>query len=249
MTTKPKSSTSAISSLQDKLARAQQQHATALAALAVARRTYEEGSGQAYAAMLERQADLRGKIATNQAAAETAQGTFKRLFAAASHVVTKEVKTALNSKNDALAIAEELQLALAESEEAAFEPSVKASSQAESYQAAYQRAYASYAQVQVYQALVECADRLGRALALAGRVPCEAESLVFVDALDARLGFAWTALKALAMARPEASGAPQVDELGTLDLGPFQGRPFLSKALVHQQRVRMQQQAGELATA
>ncbi|CAN7245282.1 hypothetical protein LJR175_001004 [Variovorax sp. LjRoot175] len=88
-----------MSTIQEKLARATQAYQDALQALEAARREHEDGAGKAYALLFARQADLKAKIAEHEAAAAASEATFKRLFAKANHVVTKEVKSALFGKN------------------------------------------------------------------------------------------------------------------------------------------------------
>lgn len=101
------------------------------------------------------QDDLRAKITQDRATAEAAQSTFKRLFADAGHVVTKEVQKALFAKNDALSIA------LKESEASSFDAKVAASRDAQRYDAAYGRAFEAYARQQIYQAMVDCEQSMG----------------------------------------------------------------------------------------
>jgi hypothetical protein len=233
-----------MTKIQDKLSRAADDYRDALHALASARATYEAGSGKAYAALLARQEDLRTRIATNETEAETAQSNFKRLFAGTGHVVTKEVRNALNLKNDALAIAEELRIALQETERAAFEPSVTASKEAQHYENAHELAYVAYARREVYQALAECEASMGRAMALMRHAPTPAGIEPHVDDVtEARIGFIWRELKELAACRPEALAKPVVEELGAVDLGPFSDRKFLSPAEAHQRRAQARETA------
>ena len=98
--------------IQDELAQAQATYDSALKTLLKACADFNEGSGKQYAELMQRHADLRGKIAAHEAAAETATLEFKQLLAAANFEKTKAVKEALFKKNDALAIAEELREAL-----------------------------------------------------------------------------------------------------------------------------------------
>ncbi len=229
-----------MSKMQDKLASATQAFTEALQVLATARDTYEGGTGKTYAALRAQQDDLRAKITQHRATAEAAQSTFKRLFADAGHVVTKEVQKALFAKNDALSIAEELSIALKESEATSFDAKVAASRDAQRYDAAYGRAFEAYARQQIYQALVDCEQSMGRALALAQHVPLpDGRDRIAVDIEDARMGFVWAELKALAQDRHEAHRRPAVEELGALDLGPFADRDFVSPAMAAQARKAM----------
>ena len=175
----------------------------------------------------------------------------ERLFAQADHVVNKEVKNALFLKNDALAIAEELANALAESESASFEPMVAASKDAQAYDAAYRHAAAAYACREVYRALAACEDTMARAVALARHVPLpETLENVTANVDEARMAFVWKELKDMAQSRPEAERFPVVEELGSLDLGAFANRQFLSVAKVAQLRgIQARQRDAEMGNA
>ena len=240
-----------MSKIQDKLAQVTQACDAALQALQTAREGYENGSGKAYAALRARQDDLRTKIAQHQEAAEAAQAKFKRLFAQADHVVNKEVKNALFLKNDALAIAEELANALAESESASFEPMVAASKDAQTYDAAYRHAAAAFTRREVYRALPACENAMARAVALARHVPLpETLENITANVDEARMAFVWKELKDMALTRPEAERFPMVEELGSLDLGAFASRQFLSVAKVTQLRgIQAQQRDAEMGNA
>lgn len=81
---------------------------------------------------------------------------------------------------------------------------------------------------------------MGRALALAQHVPLpDGRDRIAVDIEDARMGFVWAELKALAQDRHEAHRRPAVEELGALDLGPFADRDFVSPATAAQARKAM----------
>ncbi|AYM95824.1 hypothetical protein EAG14_06640 [Acidovorax sp. 1608163] len=94
--------TTKTATIQDELAQAQTAYDIALETLLKACADFNEGSGKQYAELMQRHADLRGKIATHEAAAETATLEFKQLLAAANFEKTKAVKEALFKKNDAM---------------------------------------------------------------------------------------------------------------------------------------------------
>jgi pyocin large subunit-like protein len=131
-----------ITPIHDELAQAQAAYDSALAKLLKACADFNEGSGKQYAELMQRHADLRGKIAAHEAAAETATLEFKQLLAAANFEKTKAVKEALFKKNDALAIAEELREALADSERTTLPLRASASRAAQTYANAHDMAYA-----------------------------------------------------------------------------------------------------------
>ena len=240
-----------MTTIQDKHARALRAYAQAREALEPRRHEHEEGAGKAYAELLRQQDSLKAKIAEQEAAAATAEASFKRLFAEAGHEVTKDVKAALFKKNDALSIAEELRRALADSEAASVEAEIAASSAARLYQEAYRTALEKHARVQVYEALSACGEAMARAVAYAMHVPGEQYSEALSDNVATRRAeFVWEELLALARTLPEAQRMPKVAELGTLDLGAFKGRAFVSPAaasLLRTKRAMREALAGEAA--
>ena len=215
--------------IQDELAQAQAAYDTALQKLLKACADFNEGSGKQYAELMERHADLRGKIAAHEAAAETATLEFKQLLAAANFEKTKAVKEALFKKNDALAISEELREALADSERTPLPLRASASRAAEHYANAHDAAYGAYARLEAYKALAESEEALTRAMALMTHAsePTGIDRQAD-DPRAYRMKFIWQRLSAVAMERPEAQEQPEVEALGPLQLGPFAGRAYLT---------------------
>ena len=224
--------------IQVQLTQAQAAFDAALQRLANARKAHTEGAGKVYAQLLVRHADLREKIATNEGAAEAATDEFKRLLAASNYEKTKAVQSALFTKNDALATAEELREALADSERTSLDIQAGASSAAAEFASAHDAAYNAYAQLEAFKALADCEESLTRAMALVTHAPMTSGIETFIDdAQDYRMRFIWERLKTAALARPEAEKKPQVAELGVLELGAFEGRKFLSPMQVRQLRL------------
>ncbi len=226
-----------MSKIQIKLAAAAAAYEEALQALVKVRERYENGTGKAYAEICVREEGLKAKIAQHRESADAAQAKFKRLFADAGHVVTKEVKGALAAKNDALAIIDELNAALQESEHASLEPMLAASSDAQRYQTAHAGAFAAYARLQVYEALAECESTMSRAMALAQRVPLEPATRepLSPNLPEARMALVWEELKAMVEELP-AGTQEMPQEVGVLNLGPFADRAFISVAAASQMR-------------
>lgn len=106
------------------------------------------------------------------------------------------------------------------------------------YANCYDTALACFAQLEVWNALAECGEPLARALALIGRIRTKgAPAEVSADPVAYRRDFAWKTLQQLANGLPEASEPVKVPELGTLALGTFADRKFLTLSQVHQERV------------
>jgi hypothetical protein len=221
--------TTKTATIQDELAQAQAAYDSALKTLLKACADFNEGSGKQYAELMQRHADLRGKIAAHEAAAETATLEFKQLLAAANFEKTKAVKEALFKKNDALAIAEELREALADSERTTLPLRASASRAAQHYANAHDAAYGAYARLEAYKALAESEEALTRAMALMTHAsePTGIDRQAD-DPRAYRMKFIWQRLSAVAMERPEAQEQPEVEALGPLQLGPFAGRAYLT---------------------
>ena len=215
--------------IQDELNQAQGAYDNALQVLLKACAEFNEGSGKEYAELMQRHADLRSKIASHEAASEAATREFKDLLAAANFEKTKAVKEALFKKNDALAIAEELREALADSERTALPLRASASRAAQTYANAHDAAYAAYARLEAYKALAQSEAGLARALALLSHVPGAIEIERHLEDVRAhRVQWVWNRLMAVAKQLPEGQGQPEVDALGPLKLGPFAGRAYLT---------------------
>ncbi len=227
--------TTKTATIQDELAQAQAAYDSALETLLKACADFNEGSGKQYAELMQRHADLRGKIATHEAAAEAATLEFKHLLAAANFEKTKAVKEALFKKNDALAIAEELREALADSERTALPLQASASRAAQHYANAHDAAYGAYARLEAYKAMTESEEALTRAMALMTHAsdPTGIDRQAD-DPRAYRMKFIWQRLSAVALERPEAQQRPEVEALGQLELGAFAGRAFLTPVKVMQ---------------
>lgn len=157
---------------------------------------------------LARHADLRGKIATHEGAAEAATQEFKRLLATANYERTEAVKNALFTKNDALAIANELRGALADSERTALPIQASASRAAERYASTHD---AAYARLEACKAVAECEEALTRAMELMVDVPDPSGvDRRADDALAYRMKLLWQHLTTVALERPEAQQQPEV---------------------------------------
>lgn len=164
---------------------------------------------------MQRHAELRGKIGTYEAAAEAATQEFKALLAASGYEKTKPVKEALFKKNDALAIAEELREALADSVRTALPIRAAASRAAQAFAGAHDKAYAAYAQLEVFKALAASEDGISRAMALLSHVPGDIEVDRHVQDVKAhRMRFVLSRLVEAAKQQPEAQTQPEVEELG-----------------------------------
>jgi len=87
-------------------------------------------------------------------------------------------------------------------------------------------------------------EPLARALALVRH--CELPRLLTItdDPEARREAFVWACIKDMASAHPVADELPAIEALGTLELGPFANRKFMSPMEVHKAR-NAQQEAAE----
>lgn len=152
-----------------KTAKAQSTYEAALAKLEAARSTYDQGPKTEYAAALKQQETLGAKIAACRAEAKAAEEEFKQAFEAAGYERTAAVRQALGRKNDALAMAEELEAALANVQTHLSRLLLDASPKAQTLRIAFQNAKEAYGLWKVYEAMGESADTLKQALALASK--------------------------------------------------------------------------------
>lgn len=97
----------------------------------------------------------------------------------------------------------------------------------------------------MFKALAASEEGLVRAMALMSHVRDSIEIERHMDdARSHRMKFVWNRLVAVVKQQPEAQAQPEVEALGTLQLGPFAGRAYLTPV----QAMRLQRAEAE-ATA
>lgn len=229
--------------IQDKTAAAHSTYQAALASLEAARSTYEQGPKIEYAAALDQQQKLTEKIASYQAEARSAEEEFKQAFAAAGYERTAAVKQALGRKNDALAMAEELEAALASVEAHIGRLLLDASPKARSLQNAFGGAKQAYALWKVYEAMGESASQLKQAIARAspiighGRDSLGRTLASAGDAEEARrqgLAFIWQGLLQMA-SELDAPVLPFV----AADISPLKNSDILSPVQMRKVQIKL----------
>lgn len=234
--------------IQSKTAAAHSTYQEALARLEAARSTYEQGPKIEYATALEQQHKLTVKIAAYQAEAKSAEEEFKQAFAAAGYERTAAVKQALGRKNDALAMAEELEAALTNVQVHLSRLLLDASPKAESQKNAFESTQQAYATWMVYEAMGESANQLKQALALAspiiahGRYSLGLPLASVSDAEEARrqgLAFIWQGL--LQMASELQKPALPFD---VADISPLKNSDILSPVQMHQAKLKLAAMSG-----
>ena len=230
------------------LGEAQAELHEALAALANARETYQQGAGTQFAQAKARQAELTGKLQAAEAAQAQAHADFQREFEAAGYERNEAVRAALSVKTAAQDMAEATRAALARCAQELESHAVNASGEGRRYAAAYGRAYAAHTRVQAYEVLQQAGATIARAMALVAHVPMQgsraedsfgrpAFSPQAADELArARMSFIWEELVTMARQLPEWSARLQVDALGELDLGPLGMGDLMTPGQIHKLR-------------
>ncbi len=152
-------------SLQERFLAAEAAYTSAVAALQAAELAYKDGAGKAYADAVALRTNLQTKITQQQEKKADADELFKQAFAAAGYVVNAAARTALNKKNDAVAILDELNRALTEVQnDLEGNLLLDASNYARSYQNATTNACDTLAEFLVLRALNEHGAPIAQAL-------------------------------------------------------------------------------------
>ena len=229
--------------IQGKTAKAQSIYQAALASLEAARSTYDQGPKVEYTAALEQQQKLTAKITAYQAEATAAEEEFKQAFEAAGYERTVEVCQALGRKNDALAMAEELEAALTKVQIRLTGLLLDASPKAQELHRAHECAEEAYSLWKVYEAMGESADTLKQALAHVSRTigdgrdelgrPDHSSSGANEQMLRS-LAFIWDGLLQMA----SELGQPDLP-FASADISPLKPADILSPAQRHQAQHRL----------
>lgn len=198
--------------INSKIAAAKAEYEEAVASFEAVCAVYNEGAKPELTIALNQQKSLQAKIDECHATATTAQAQFQQAFEAAGYEHTNPVRQALNRKNDALAMGEELQAALAKVQIRVQELLLDASPQASAILKEYAFTREKYGQWQAYEAMGEPSQQLKKAVALAWQTippkeisagrPATYEA-DFKDELAKRVGFIWDGIKAMAMQMDE----------------------------------------------
>ncbi|MEF9964990.1 MAG: hypothetical protein RR779_11515 [Comamonas sp.] len=211
----------------------------AQARLKAAREAFNTGAVVRLKEIFSNQGSLKAKLEAAHLEREKAEGDFKSTFEAAGFEKTAAVQKILNKKNDAIAICEELESAIASTnaECAEHQPLfMQASIEAATYQAAHRSAFSAGARFHAFALLEKHGPALADALALirnvrSGNPAIEVDigpSLGFSPTtdritLESRMGVLLSLLRSKSMEAPSDITQPISDAIGTLDLGPMQG--------------------------
>ncbi|WP_395024597.1 hypothetical protein [Comamonas odontotermitis] len=224
----------------------------AQARLRAAREAFNTGAVVRLKEIFSNQDSLKAKLEAARLEREKAESEFKSAFEAAGFEKTAAVQKILNKKNDAIAICEELESAIAsmKAECAEHQPLfMQASIEAETYQAAHGSAFSAGARFHAFALLEKHGPAMADALALicnvrSGNAAVEADigpSLGFSPetariTLESRMSVLLSLLRSKSMEAPSGITQPIADAIGTLDLGPMNGRKLLTPADHHKLR-------------
>lgn len=227
--------------IQGKIAQARADYESALAKLEAARSHFENGPRQAYEAALEQQKALAAKITACHTDAKAAEEAFKQSFEAAGYERTATVRQALNRKNDALAMAEELEAAQARAQAQCMDLLIEVSPKARTLLDAHRWAGGAYAQLRAYEAMEQVSSTLQKAMALAARVLDNSgdslgrAAISTQDRLHAQrrnLAFIWDGLLQMALEDQEPPTLP----FAAPSIAPLTPAELLTPAQLHQAR-------------
>lgn len=153
------------------LAKARTTWTAAQSSLKTYRDAYQAGASARLAEILAARDTLRQKTAAAETAKTDAEAEFKRAFEAAGFEKTPTVQKALDQRNDAMAVAEELQAAQKRLT-AEYEPLyVQANDEARSYMNAHATACQAYARMNAFEVLEKHGPPMIEAMAMLAHVP------------------------------------------------------------------------------
>ena len=227
--------------IQGKTAQARADYEAALAALEAARSNFEQGAKEACEAALAREKALATKITDCHTEAKAAEAVFKQSFEAAGYERTTAVRQALNRKNDAMAMAEELEVAHSQAQTQWGAVLIDASPKARTLLQAHRKARETHALLSVYEAMGEACGTLQKAVALAcrtfdhsgdclGRSPISSADLR--QQQQRNLAFIWEGLVQMALENQEPPDLP----FAPVSISPLTTANLLTPAQLHTMR-------------
>lgn len=232
--------------IEQKLEAATAAHEKAIQALATAREHYTNGPGKVYTEVLQKEADLKGRLAGYREEVIQAEAKFKEAMAKADYKVTKEVRAALNAKNDANAIADEISEELQRLEmERMRLLAEETGSAARSYHSAYCSAARAAMEFHTYTALATAGREIAKAMALVpyfGSYQNRNTMERLVDPEQLQKNFVVRELTEMAK---QFDGKEYRHALGGIDLGPLKLSDIPSPVQAMLQLRELNQKAAE----
>lgn len=234
--------TNVIKALQERLATATRKYEEERSRLEERRSAYTSGPGKSYADMKESADELDRRIAEQNEAHEKAKAALADAMLSGGGRVTQEVKAALTQRRNAEDLIEQLAVLAQEMERTRKPVHVDASFAAKAYVQAYEAASQCWAEMNVLSALVECGERVARAMAV---VPVDENFVPYRVRSSKNATFcADLMLKELGTLRIafEEGRSDFQDAIGTIDLGALEYSEILSS--VQAQALTREHRAG-----
>ncbi|WP_155642970.1 hypothetical protein [Burkholderia stagnalis] len=228
-----------MNKLQQKYEEAKANYATALEILELARHTYDNGVSKDFAEAKKNRGSLAAQLDSEKQASENAKAALAQAMRDSNGARSPEVAQALSDRRNTDDMIEQYADLLAQSDQLVNALKVDASPVAREYVNAYENAAQRWAEMNAFAALVECGERLARAMVVTA--PC--------DAL-----MPWHKRRTRGEDHPELSceqiimntlrdlasqceeRRPYVQEIGALELGTMVVDDILSPAQAHFQR-------------
>ncbi|KIX48624.1 hypothetical protein SY87_07560 [Burkholderia pseudomallei] len=219
--------------LKEQLEAATQAFEDAQARLERARAAYTTGAGKQYAEAIKSADTLPAQTAGHQQAHENAKAALENAMLSSGGQITSEVKTALAARRDAEDLIEQLATLERLASRTRQTIHIAASGAAREYVQAYEAATRTWSEMNVLSALVECGERIARAMAVVPiderLVPHATRTYKYRTACMDRMLIELDRLRGAF--KDEAAVYQEV--IGSIDLGALQCSEILSVAKVH----------------
>jgi hypothetical protein len=192
-------------------------------ALIAARLEYIEGAGKTYAESAGRVAEIERLITEQEQIRDGAKQDLADRLRETPSEVSAGAKNALAARRNAEDLLEQYQVIQKEAAALAKINLAEASDAARSYMSAYDTAALAWADVNVYMTLIDCGERIARAMAVSrrrsadGQENCRSMVSQLLDAGVKSLGDSYR---------------PYIDDIGVIDLGQLDGSLMMTPAQI-----------------
>ncbi|MBR8361672.1 hypothetical protein KDW10_30550 [Burkholderia vietnamiensis] len=199
---------------------------TARDELASARHAYEHGAGKTLAEAKKSRESIGAQLDSETQAGERAKTALSQAMLQSNGERTAEVKKALAERRDADDMIEQCSELLSESERLIAAAHIEASEAAKTYLGAYESAARRWAEMNVLAALVECGERIARAMAV--KAPnADTSPLPSCEQLI---------IHGLRHIAEQGDERPYVQEIGSVDLGAMGIQDILSPIAIQRMK-------------
>jgi hypothetical protein len=209
-----------MSDLKQQLEKAKTSYDAARAALETARRIYQDGRGKEYAEVKQNVLTLKARIDEQKHASQAAKDSLAQALRSSNGAITPQAKEALAHRRNADDLLDQYRELMVESQRTSIDVHIAASEAAAAYVKTYDTASQCWAEMNVFAALVECGERIARAMAVMPQL----ETLTPYAVKNTSLrGIVCRELMIAELDKLrkqyDDEVRPYVDEIGNLDLG------------------------------